>query len=385
MKYVIYTGVFFMPDGNAAAQRAHAIEQILKKLGYTPIIIGMNQNGDSGKILESKYEKDDSFYYSINYPQKSIDWIKVLFEIDHIKTVVNTLGCENVHAIIAMDYFSIALNRLIKYCKRNNIRFIADTVDWFAKSNYKFPKRIIKDFDTFYRMKIVHKKSEYMITISSFLKKYYTSNVKKIVQIPGMFVPLKCNLKTYESNKILTLAFVGSPGKKCEKEKIDWVIQAVCKINKEKIRIKVILVGVDKKSLEVNRPDITALNKFDESIDCLGRLEHDACIDIITRSDFSVIIREDTLLSNAGFPTKLGESYACGTPVLATPTSDIADYVPEGYGFVTETCTYEAVEKGIYNLLLLPQTYIENMHMKIRRDNPLSYTKFVKAMQEVID
>ena len=384
MKYVIYTGVLFMPNGNAAAQRAHAFEQIIKKIGYIPVVIGMNPKGDSGKILETKEKSNGSIYYSMNYPQTSGEWLKILFDDSQIKKVINDLGCQNVHAVIAMDYFSFALRKLIKYCKKKNIRFIVDTVDWFAKSKYSFPKGIIKDFDTLYRMKIVHKKTDYMITISSYLREYYNHSIKNIIQIPGIFDSTKMQLKEYKPNKILTLSFVGSPGKKCEKEKIDWLIKAICKINCEKVRIILQIIGIDKEILEVNRPDITSLDKFNESIVCFGRMNHEECIDIITQSDFSVIIRENTVLSNAGFPTKLGESYACGTPVFVTPTSDIPNYVPEGYGIIAENCSYEAVEKSLNMLLMLSPKDIENMHSKIKIDNPLSYTKYIESMKEVI-
>lgn len=383
MKYVIYMGVFFMPNGNAAAHRATAFVRMIKELGYVPVIIGMEREFCISDVLETKNIHDGVHYYSINYPKNTMEWFKILYDIKGIKQIVTSLGVENVQAIIAMDYFSVALYRLIKYCRNNNIRFIADTVDWFTKSNYPFPKNLIKDIDTKIRMQYFHKKVTHMITISKYLKKYYSNSVKNIVQIPGVYNN-EVSGRIYEGNNLLRFCFVGSPGVMCEKEKIDWMIKAILSINQIEKKVEFIVAGIDKETLVCNRPDITSLTGFDESIECLGRLSHDECLQLISKSDFSVIIREDNLLSKAGFPTKLGESFACGTPVFVTPTSDIVDFIPKGYGVVTSDCTSESVLEAVKELIEIPKERIIEMHGIVRSGNPLDCMRFIDEMKEII-
>lgn len=385
MRYVIYTGVLFMPNGNAAAQRANSFSEMLKKIGYIPVIIGMNPEGDSDSILSSKTADNGVLYYYMNYPKTTSEWLKMLVDHRQIVSVVESLGVENVQAIIAIDYYAIALGRLVRYCKRRNINFIADAVDWFERSMYQFPKNILKDADTYYRMNCLYKKIDNMIAISEYLSTYYKPYVKKIVKIPGVYCDLNTTREKFEGNDIITLAFVGSPGNKCEKEKIDWVIKAICKINDEEARIRLIVAGIDKKTLEVNRPDLTSIKGFDESVLCLGRLKHEECINLIRKSDFSIIIREDTLLSRAGFPTKLGESFACGTPVFVTPTSDICSYIPAGYGIISENCTYEAVETSLIEISSFSKNDIMKMHDLVSEDNALHYAKFLCRLKEIVN
>ena len=386
MKYVIYTGVLFMPDKNAAAQRANAFARLIKLAGFMPVIIGMNIENDSNCILNSKEYRDNTLYFAMNYPNSTTSWLKMLFDYRQIVVVMEELGKENIHSIIAMDYFAPALNGLMSYCTKNKIRFIVDTVDWFAKSQYSFPKNIVKDLDTNLRMKWLNKKADYMITISEYLKAYYENSKKRIVQIPGIYAQgeEQCDLLRIDKTDSKILAFVGSPGLKCEKEKIDWVIKAICKINSETLKIQFLIAGIDKETLRKNRPDLTDLPQFDQSILCLGKIEHDECLKLISSSDFSVIIREDSLLSNAGFPTKLGESFACGTPVLVTPTSDIKKYIPTGYGIITENCTYDAVEKSLVLLTTYSAEDITRMHALVKSDNPLSYEKYIDEIKEVL-
>lgn len=47
------------------------------------------------------------------------------------------------------------------------------------------------------------------------------------------------------------------------------------------------------------------------------------------QSDWTIILRENSRLVKAGFPTKLVESISCGTPVLANRFSNVFDYLTE--------------------------------------------------------
>ena len=377
-----------MPDKNAAAHRARAFSKMISACGYKPVIIGMKQDSNEATILNTCEELDEALVYSMKYPESSIDWIKMLGAIGDLKQVVNHLGSVNIKAIIAMDYFSVALWRMMNFCNKMSIKFIVDTVDWFEKSNYSFPKNIIKDIDTKVRMGFLHKKSTNMITISKFLFDYYQPFVKKIVQIPGVVVTAeerKSVEKFHTRDDVISLVFVGSPGNKCEKEKIDWLIKIVCEINKEEKQVVFHIAGITKETLEMNRPELFELDNLESSIVFHGRITHDECIELVAKSDFSVIIREDTLLSRAGFPTKLGESYTCGTPVFVTPTSNISEYIPVTHGVITDECNYEAVEQKLYELVQLKKEDIGKMHKSILSYNPLGCMNFVNDFLQIIE
>ncbi len=388
MKFVIYLGVFFMPDGNAASQRAWAFSYMIQKCGYTPVIIGMKKQGNNKNILDTEVRQNNTLIYSMPYPNTYFEWLEMLWSIKGLKEVVNYIGSNNVQAIIAMDYFSPALLRIIRFCNQNSIRFIVDTVDWFMHSNYSFPRKIIKDLDTKIRMTYIYKHVIYMIAISDFLAGYYNGNVKNIVQVPGVIAPHfieKWGGDKYKKNRLLTLIFAGDPGKKCEKEKIDWLMKIVCKINAKVVKIKFVVVGIDKKTLLHNRPDLALLPRFDDSVECLGKISHMECLKLINLADFSVIIREDTLLSKAGFPTKLAESYACGTPVLVTPTSNICDFIPDKYGIVSKDCTYTSLKNAVQQLLNLSALEIGSMHETIKKCNLLNCDGYVETLRKILE
>lgn len=388
MKYVIYIGVFFMPDKNAAAHRAKAFAKMISACGYKPVIVGMKNELCEEVIINTYEELDEAFVYSMKYPKSTREWIRALESIKGFEQVVTELGESNIKAVIAMDYFSIALWKMMRYCKKHSIKFIVDTVDWFEKSNYSFPKNIIKDIDTKVRMSFLHKKSSNMITISKFLYDYYQPYVEKIVQIPGVMVSAEGReivLSDYKKDDVLSLAFVGSPGNKCEKEKIDWLIKIVCKINGDKKRVVFHIAGISKETLKVNRPELFEFENIESSVIFYGKITHDECIKLIRKADFSVIIRENTLLSIAGFPTKLGESFTCGTPVFVTPTSNISEYIPRTHGLIADSCNYESVEKKLYELVQMSENDIERMHEAVGKNNPLECSNFFEIMEEILE
>ena len=245
---------------------------------------------------------------------------------------------------------------------------------------------MIKDCDTFLRMKCLYKHVDHMITISKYLKQYYSAYVKQIVEIPGVVADNYCVQNNYQNrDELINLCFVGVPGPNCCKEKIDWVIESICELNLIEDRFRFTIAGVGRDFFEKDCPNLVKHSLFDSSVKCLGRISHLECLELVASSDFSVIVREDTLLSNAGFPTKLGESFACGTPVLVTPTSNLEDYILHGYGFVADECSKASVFKLLKEISVLRKNEIKLMRDTVKSYNPLKARAFVEVMKEVLE
>lgn len=379
--YIIYLGTIFLPDKNAAAQRAMSICKSYRDLGRKPIIIGVSNEINHSEDILNTYSNHQGFdTYSMLYPKTSFEWTKRLYSIKQIIQVINKYGAENIHSIVVMDYMSIALYRLMKYCSKNDIRIVIDTVDWFNKSEYKFPKNKVKDLDTIIRMKYLHNKTNYMIAISQYLYDYYKNQVNNLVMVPGT-VDINdekwSSIKKYSGNEILTLGYAGNPGEKFERERLDWLIKIVTELNSHEKKCKLIMAGVHKHTTIKNKPELYNLIKNDENIIFLGNIPHKDCLDMIATSDFSVIIRENTLVNKAGFPTKLSESFACGTPVISTATSNISDYLKDGInGFLVKDFTYDALKRTIEAILKMDKNRICIMHNLTKKTNELNYKKY---------
>lgn len=388
-KYVIYIGTIFFPDKNAASQRATMICKSYRDNGKIPIMIGVSKDNVNNNILET-FEIHNGFdTYEMPYPKSNIDWIKRLYDIGPILKIIDKYGAQNIHSIIIMDYMFVALWRLMRYASKKNIRIVVDTVDWFNKSEYRFPKNIVKDLDTFFRMRYIHKKSQYMIAISKYLFNYYKNNVENIVMIPGtvdMNDEKWKEIEPYQGNNILTLGYAGDPGKKFERERLDWLIRIVAELNQKGKRISLIMAGVEKETIKKNKPELFELDGLEGNIFFLGKIPHKNCLNMISTCDFSVIIRENILVNRAGFPTKLSESFACSTPVISTPTSNISDYITNGVnGFLTEDFTFDSIKNVIEKIVNLDKETIYKIHENTKTVNALKYEYFNDKIKCLID
>lgn len=69
-------------------------------------------------------------------------------------------------------------------------------------------------------------------------------------------------------------------------------------------------------------------------------------------ADFSIFVRPDRRSSHAGFPTKLAESLAAGTPVITNNTGDIGLYLKDGEnGFLLKDGTQKSVKDVLDKLI----------------------------------
>lgn len=375
-----------MPDQNAGAQRAMSLSKSIINAGYNPIIIGLSYDENlPTNILKTKKRYQGIECYAIPYPKTIKQWIKRMTSVKEFYKIINYYGKENIHSIIAIDYEILALYRLKKFCKDNEIFLIADNMEWYEKSTLPFPQNIVKDMDTFLRMKKFYPKLKNKICISRYLYNYYSSMTP---QFNTVLIPVTVDveedkwkvLPRYEPSDYIKIVYAGNPGDYCIKERLDWLIQAVCEINMLGAKCQLTIIGVEQKKFELQYPQLVNHSEY-HNIIYLGKRSHKECLEIISNSDFFTIIREDRLVTRAGFPTKLSEGLACGTPVLTTPSSNIPEYVIDGEnGFITESFSYESLKKVLLRATKISSTDLEKMRKNCKDNNELDYRKFNEAL-----
>lgn len=85
-------------------------------------------------------------------------------------------------------------------------------------------------------------------------------------------------------------------------------------------------------------------------------------------SDLGLILRPNRRSSNAGFPTKLAEYLAAGTPVIANDTGDITMYLKDGYnGFVLKDIQPNTIMELLQKIAQLPTAELSVMRENARR------------------
>ena len=320
---VLYIGGFELPDKNAAAHRVLSNAKILKDIGKKVVLVGINKDLNQVNNVERTFEIVQGFEtYAVPYPKKTSDWIDYLTSINDYIMIINKLG--NVETVICYNFPSIALNKINKFCQHNNIKCIADVTEWYSVAGRSLVFKVIKGFDTWYRMRIIHKKLDGLIVISKFLKSYYHNN--NVVYIPTL---IDLNEKKWISNyrksdQELRLVYAGNPGRK---DRIDILIGALKDVSRV---YRLDVIGISQEQYIVKYPQHKIFLESCKYITFHGRLGHLETLEFVKKANYSCFFRENDRVSKAGFPTKFAEAISCGTPVITNASSNIKDYMDKG-------------------------------------------------------
>ncbi|PWM64666.1 MAG: hypothetical protein DBX61_11400 [Clostridiales bacterium] len=337
---IIYFGRYELPDKDATANRVVANAKIMRALGHDVILAGWSK-----KIEKNCYKKSQYFGFECyeKYQERtSFDKFKTFTDA---RNELFLLKLQKADLVIAYNFPAVALKKIMKYCKKHAIKCIADVTEWFANYNPNPFFRVVKAYDSYLRMKVLHKKADGLIVISKYLEKYYAA--QKTVLIPPLVDKSepKWLLTSKTSRKIFRLVYAGWPSK--VKERLDLLVNSIEKIA-AKLPVQLDIYGIN----EQDYRKIYSLQERSVFPPCIifhGKVSHQEAIQAVKDADYSLIIRESSRKNNAGFPSKLVESISCGTPVLTTAISNVADYVHDGNnGYIISIATLEQdIEKAV--------------------------------------
>ena len=336
MKKILYIGGFEMPDKNAAAQRVLANAMTLREIGYEVCFIGPTKDPTS---IAQEFNGFKCEY--IDYPQSLKQWIKYIIMFVSSNKILKY----NPDYVILYNFPAVASLRILRLCHKRGIKVIHDLTEWESSNGWS-PREIIRKIDINLRMRYCMKKMDGVIAISRYLYEYYSRYTKTILVPPTVDLdnPKFNRDRALVANTPIQLVYAGSIGAG-NKEQLDYVIDAVCKVDSLRLTVVGLTAGQYEKSYG-RLPD--GYN----NVIFKGRVSHKEAVSIVCRSDFQMLIRENTLKNKAGFPTKFVESMSCCTPLIATVSSNICDYLVDGKnGFIVdERNSLQRVLESVSNL-----------------------------------
>lgn len=320
MKKILYIGGFEMPDKNAAAQRVIANAMTLREMGYDVTFIGPTK--DRSNIV-SEFNGFKCDY--IDYPQNLKQWIK------YITTFVSShkILAYNPDYVILYNFPAIASLKILKASHKRGIKVFHDLTEWEVTTGW-LPREMIRKIDINLRMRYCMKKMDGVIAISRFLYENYKKSTNAILVPPTVdLTDKKWNReRRISTGEKIKLIYAGNAGFGV-KDRLDVIVNSVAKF--PIFQLDVIGMTEEQYILGYGLLGETSNIKFH------GRVSHTEAIQAVQHADFQFLIREGNLKNNAGFPTKFVESFACCTPVIATLTSNIGDYLQNGKnGFVVD-------------------------------------------------
>ena len=378
-KTIVYTGA--INEGTPSLLRCIYVSKSLIDMGYNVVILAYSKNvskKESFQRMEEPQNRLKIVYYHL--PGSAYEWFSDMFSPCRVSFIKK---CVNVKAVFAYNQIASQMMILRSYCSSHKIDFIPDVTEWYEVEGRGLLINVVKSIDVFLRMKVILPRTRKMICTSTFLMNTFKRENSVIALIPSesdIYESKWQQLDKYTKNPIPTFVYAGNPGKGFEKERLDWIIYAIDALNEEGIRCCARIVGIDSNHEAIKSIDPNKLKhmKF------YGRVSHLDLLQIVAQSEFFVIPREQRLINQAGFPTKLAESFACGVPVVSTPTSDISMYITSPtWGYVSKDCSYESLFESMKMAALSFDSLSEKNHEHIKNNTPLYYKHFNKEIERL--
>lgn len=397
MKRALYIGNFSFPTGNASGKRVYANGKALRELGYEVLYIGLAKGEQGNSLKDSESEHDGFKYYNLPYP-RGLEWLNYK---STYRSVVDFLKQQDLikdtHLVVLYGSPSLSpFNMLLlKFCRRNNIKVVADCVDWLSAETGNPFFNVVKRFDNAYQKAYVNKRTDGVIAISKYLADYYRKAGCKTVIIPPLSPAHDASKRlgnTNENEKVITYA--GQPfrlGKpvvdvKTLKDRIDKTIIMLTAAKEEGCEFIFNVYGLTKEEyLQAIPSQLPYIEDLGSSIFFHGLTPNEIVVKRIAESDFTILVRDVNRGTGAGFPTKVSESISCGTPVITTNTSDLDDYIQEGInGYFIEHDMGAATRK-IVHILNQNRNDVARMKSQCIDSRIFHYAKYVDRLSGFLE
>ena len=273
------------------------------------------------------------------------------------------------------------------YCKKKGILYGAFNAEWYTPESFSLAtsKSHVEQAMGLIPYNAAH--ADVAIQISTLLTKHFQENGVKTIFIPNIVdltEPKWDCRKLAVQDGVLRLAYAGVPG--VGKDELATVVRAIGLLPADKReKTQLHIYGPDEKGLlaYLQSQEIDAIPSY---VICHGRQKQNEIPAKLNECHFTVLIRKPSLRTNAGFSTKMVESFAAGIPMIANYTGDIATYLQDGVnGIVVADDSAEAC----MHALIRAFNMLENNHMMrqaaiVTAKEHFDYRKHIDPMQQFL-
>lgn len=375
----VFIVVFRFPYGEASSIRALNICRLLRDAGNRVHVISDYSSNADGECDCCTYESVSQFSTSLlsrhNTVRRSMAALERYCESHSIDAVLINARFDRFDKITA-------------FCRRNELKLYVENCEWYHFSSFKLGVFDPRYWKNEWMIRRDFRRADGFISISRLLDEHNSGFGIPSIRIPTIMdtTEICCDLgRTCDWDRI-TLAYTGSPGK--SKEFLYPVIAALAEDDELGSRIVFNVYGLNRDQVILNiSGNADILDKAGASVVIHGRVAQTEIGEIVRDSDYLIFLRPNRRSSNAGFPTKLGESMAVGTPVISNDTGDIGLYLKDGVnGFIVEDSGTETVKNVLRRLLTQPKDAYTAMRIAARKtaEESFEYRRYIGLVKHML-
>ncbi|MDR7252079.1 glycosyltransferase involved in cell wall biosynthesis [Nocardioides sp. BE266] len=236
---------------------------------------------------------------------------------------VAELGRVRPDLVIIYGGGALYMGRIQSWARRVGCLVAADAVEWYDRSHLPGGRWGPFAIDNELMMRRSLLACDGVIAISQFLASFVSrQSSASVVVIPPL---LDVQAIAWEAGRgaLQRLAYCGTPGRK---DDLGVFIAALSAVDPDGRSFELVVAGPSEDDL-LRLPGVTSIP---DSVRTVGRLSSEDSLALVTSATWAPLARPDKRFAHAGFPTKLVEALAAGTPPIANLTSDLGSYLKTG-------------------------------------------------------
>lgn len=391
MRTIIYIGGFELPDKNAAAQRVLNNAKVFGALGYRVVLVGVSHNREYDRQLHPADSAGTGIEaWEVGYPATGRQWfdrIRAFWPLDQLaaRGVVDRSAVE---AVICYNHPAVAQMRISALARKWNAAALADCTEWYGSMPWTCPANIIKNLDIPLRMQQVNRRMDGLITTSPYITGFYAPTGLPTVEIPTLIEEPEGELPRLDFAKgplpLFAMASGFSEGAKAEKihDRIDWILELLDGAAQRGADFGLRIVGVDRdRYLSVFPDHRSLLERLGSKVEMLGRRPRTEVLRMLEASAFAFVLRHDTRVTLAGFPSKYSEAITYGTPVIINSLPSVRAYHIDGKtGFSLDLAEHDAAIAELCDILTMKPDEIMDLKRFCREYGAFDASAFVEPV-----
>lgn len=374
------------PDGNASSTYLLNMCRTIVAAGHGVTVVGCRRTLKTEFPLNGEYEGIKYINFDANAHNKVVVYVYNLYFEVYAKYILRKL--KNADAVFLFGTTVPVAKTVRTHCHRKKIKFAGFNCEWFTEDS--FAKNVSKRHvqGTVGLIPYMAQNADAAILISSLLTDYFKAQGVHSVMIPNIvdLTDDKWNVRAeVKSQSKLKIAYAGVPG--VGKDELGVAIKAIGAMP-ENLRdnTELHVYGSDENQMAsyLKTQEIDILPPY---VICHGRQKQDQIPALLNECHYTVLIRKPSLRTNAGFSTKMVESFAAGIPFIANITGDIATYLKDGEnGIVVADESVEACRDALVRAweMLDNNSRMREAAYKTAQDN-FDYRLYVNDMKDFLE
>lgn len=370
MNRILVLGMYRFPHGDAPSNRILAMAKSLRFAGYQPFVIanGVPPNGTLG-AKSGIHSVDGIPYVTVRAEKDKFfnRFARRVFQTWFLARAVLHAGLKDVNCIVTTQgTVTLGLLILSKYIWKKPL--VVDCMEWFEPHQFKLGFFSPSFISFLYKFHFLSAHASRLICITRLLSDYFESKGKRVFTLPP-----QVDVDSFEPHadagggERLELFYAGTASKK---DHLHTVLAGLMLLSSGELsRIRFTIAGptpAEVKALLVAYGTDASL--LGDTLRLLGRIPRSQVLSELSRVHFTVLLRPVSRYSSAGFPSKIPESLAAGTPVIVNLTSDLNAYLRDGDdALIVERCSPEAFAVALRRALALKSPEINQMIVAARR------------------